>query len=258
MIEQFLHIFSLGGFVSLVTLTALEIVLGIDNIIFIALVVQHLRKNDREKARRIGLMMALVLRVLLLLSISWVLSLTKPMLNVSGFDFSGKDILLLLGGLFLIYKAVTAMHDMFTDSDEKALRDSKGNMPMTILQIMVIDLVFSFDSVITAVGLTQNIPIIVIAMTIAMLIMLFFTGFVSEFIEEHPSIKTLAISFILLVGVLLVGDGLGTHVPRGYLYFAMGFSAAIETINIMIRNKKYKKYFSNSKSNGRSSKISSS
>mgnify|MGYP000877136238 FL=1 len=241
MIEQFLHIFSLGGFVSLVTLTALEIVLGIDNIIFIALVVQHLRKNDREKARRIGLMMALVLRVLLLLSISWVLSLTKPMLNVSGFDFSGKDILLLLGGLFLIYKAVTAMHDMFTDSDEKALRDSKGNMPMTILQIMVIDLVFSFDSVITAVGLTQNIPIIVIAMTIAMLIMLFFTGFVSEFIEEHPSIKTLAISFILLVGVLLVGDGLGTHVPRGYLYFAMGFSAAIETINIMIRNKKYKK-----------------
>ncbi len=238
MLEQFLHIFSLAGFVSVLTLTALEIVLGIDNVVFIALIVQHLGKKDRAKARQIGLTMALVLRVILLLSISWVLGLTRPLFSIGPWDFSGKALLLLLGGLFLIYKAVTAIHDMFTDSDEQALRDSKGNLTITILQIMVIDLVFSFDSVITAVGLTQNIPIIIIAMTIAMLIMLFFTGFVSDFITEHPSVKTLAISFILLVGVLLVGDALEVHVPRGYLYFAMAFSAAIETINILTRNKK--------------------
>lgn len=241
MIEQFIDIFTMHGMVSLLTLTMLEIVLGIDNIVFIALVIQHLPKKKREQARRIGLALALILRVILLLSIAWVLSLTKPILHIAGFDFSGKDLLLLLGGLFLIYKATTAVHDMFGDEDEQALRDSKGNMTVTILQIMVIDLVFSFDSVITAVGLTQNIPIIIVAMTIAMLIMLLFTGFVSEFIEKHPSLKTLAISFILLVGILLVGDGLGIHVPRGYLYFAMAFSGAVETVNILTRNKKPKK-----------------
>lgn len=238
MMEQLADILTLHGLTSLLTLTALEIVLGIDNIVFIALVIQHLPKKKRELARRIGLSLALVLRILLLLSIAWVLSLTKPFFSFHSYNFSGKDILLILGGLFLMYKATTSMHDLFTDEDEKALRDSKGNMTMTIAQIMVIDLVFSFDSVITAVGLTSNIPIIIIAMSIAMIIMLLFTGYVSDFIQKHPSLKTLAISFILLIGVLLMGEGFGVHVPRGYIYFAMAFSGAVETINILMRNKK--------------------
>jgi predicted tellurium resistance membrane protein TerC len=240
MIEQILDIFTLHGVTSLISLTALEIILGIDNIVFIALIIQHLPKKPREHARRIGLTLALGLRVILLLSIAWVLSLTKPWFTVFAQEFSGKDILLILGGLFLIYKATTSMHDMFTDADERALRENKSEMTGTIIQIMFIDLVFSFDSVITAVGLTQNIPIIVVAMSIAMLIMLFFTGFVSDFIMKHPSLKTLAISFILLIGVILIGEGFGLHVPRGYLYFAMAFSAAVETMNILIRNKKHR------------------
>jgi predicted tellurium resistance membrane protein TerC len=241
MTEHLLELLTLHGITSLLTLTVLEIVLGIDNIVFIALIIQHLPKKAREHARRIGLSLALILRVVLLLSISWVLSLTQPFFTAFGHEFSGKDILLLLGGLFLIYKATTSVHDMFTDSDEQALRESKGNMVATIAQIAVIDLVFSFDSVITAVGLTTNIPIIIIAMGIAMLIMLFFTGFVSEFIQTHPSLKTLAISFILLIGVLLVGESFGAHIPRAYIYFAMAFSGAVETVNILIRNKTHKK-----------------
>lgn len=238
MTEHLAELLTLHGLTSLLTLTVLEIVLGIDNLVFIALLIQHLPKKAREQARRIGLTLALGMRVLLLLSIAWVLHLTKPFLQIGPFDFSGKDVLLLLGGLFLIYKATTAVHEMFTDEDEKALLNSKSNMVMTVLQIIVIDLVFSFDSVITAVGLTQNIPVIIIAMSIAMLIMLFFTGFVSDFITKYPSIKTLAISFIMLIGVLLVGEAFGAHLPRGYIYFAMAFSGAVESINILVRNKK--------------------
>lgn len=238
--EHLAELTTLHGFTGLLTLTMLEIVLGIDNIVFIALIIQHLPKKKREFARRIGLSLALGLRVILLLSISWVLSLTKPFITLMGNEFSGKDLLLLIGGLFLIYKATTSVHDMFTESDEKALAASKGAMTATIVQIALIDLVFSFDSVITAVGLTTNIPIIIIAMGIAMLIMLFFTGFVSDFIMKHPSLKTLAVSFIMLIGVLLVGEGFGMHVPRGYLYFAMAFSGLTETVNILVRNKKYK------------------
>lgn len=238
--EHLLELMTLHGLGGLLSLTALEIILGIDNVVFIALVIQHLPKEQREKARKIGLSLALGMRVLLLLSIAWVLSLTKPLFEVFGNEFSGKDILLVVGGLFLIYKATTSIHDMFTTSDEEALRKSKGGLVPTIIQIIFIDLVFSFDSVITAVGVTKNIPVIVIAMTIAMLIMLFFTRFVSDFIMKNPSIKTLAISFIMLVGVLLVGEGLGQHIPKAYIYVAMSFSAAVETINILVRNRKEK------------------
>lgn len=241
MIAHLQELMTVAGIISLLTLTALEIVLGIDNIVFIALVIQHLPRVKREAARRIGLILALGLRILLLLSIAWVLSLKETLIEYQDFHFSGKDLLMILGGLFLVYKATTSMHDMFTQEDEQALRNSKGNFIATVVQIMLIDLVFSFDSVITAVGLTGNIPIIIVAMSIAMLIMLFFTGYVSEFIFKYPSLKTLAISFILLIGVLLVGEGFGAHIPRAYIYCAMAFSGAVETINILIRSKHEKR-----------------
>jgi predicted tellurium resistance membrane protein TerC len=241
MVEQLLEIFTVSGAVSLLSLSALEIILGIDNVVVIALVIQHLKKVEREHARRIGLSLALGLRILLLLSISWVLSLTKPFFTLLEHEYSGKDTLLIVGGVFLIYKAVTAIHDLFTEHDEEALRNSKGGLVSTVIQIAFIDLVFSFDSVITAVGVTKNIPIIVVAMTIAMLIMLFFTGFVSDFIMKHPSLKTLALSFILLIGVLLIGEGFGAHISKTYIYFAMAFSAGVETVNILISNKKARK-----------------
>lgn len=240
MLAELTYLLSIEGFVSLLSLTALEIILGIDNVVVIALVVQHLPKMQREKARRIGLMGALGLRILLLLSIAWVLRLTKPLFTAFGESFSGKDALLIVGGLFLIYKAVTAIHDLFTEEDEEALRNSKGRLISTIIQIMFIDLIFSFDSVITAVGVTKHIPTIIVAMTIAMMIMLFFTGFVSEFIMKHPSLKTLALSFIMLIGFLLIVEGFGIEVSKTYIYFAMAFSGGVETINILISNKKTK------------------
>lgn len=237
MIEHLAELMTFAGVLSLLSLTALEIVLGVDNIVFIALIIQHLPKAKKETARRLGLTLALGLRVLLLLSIAWVLGLTKPFLTVLGHDFSGKDVLLLLGGFFLIYKATTGVHEMFDSAEETAAKKKEASLLGTIIQIMFIDLVFSFDSVITAVGLTKNIPIIIMAMTVAMLIMLLFTGFVSDFIFKHPSLKTLALSFILLIGVLLVAEGFGAHVPRGYIYFAMAFSCLTETINILIKTK---------------------
>lgn len=241
MLTDLAYLMTVEGFVSLLSLTALEIILGIDNVVVIALVVQHLPKTNREKARRIGLIGALGLRILLLLSIAWVLRLTEPLFTFIAKDYSGKDVLIILGGLFLIYKAVTAMHDLFTEEDENALRNSKGQLMSTIIQIMFIDLIFSFDSVITAVGVTKHIPIIMIAMTIAMLIMLFFTGFVSDFIMKHPSLKTLALSFILLIGFLLIIEGFGVEISKTYIYFAMAFSGGVETINILISSKKEKK-----------------
>lgn len=241
MLEQLHAIFTLAGLTSLLSLTALEIVLGIDNLVFIALIVQHLPKVERETARRVGLSLALLMRIGLLLSIAWVLSLTKDLFTLQGHGFSGKDILLIVGGMFLIYKSTTSIHDMFSDEDEQKLLKAKGSMFSTIIQIILIDLVFSFDSVITAVGLTQNIPVIIIAMTIAMIVMLVFTGMVSEFIFKYPSLKTLAISFIMLIGVLLVAEGFGAHVPRGYVYFAMAFSCLTETVNILLSVKKNKK-----------------
>jgi predicted tellurium resistance membrane protein TerC len=238
MLANLMELLTLQGLSSLLSLTALEIILGVDNLVVIALLVEHLPSLKRDQARRIGLTLALGLRILLLLSISWVLGLTKPLLTLMGQEFSGKEILLLLGGLFLVYKATMGIHEMFSHDAENAAKSSKTSLMATVVQIMLIDLVFSFDSVITAVGLTQNIPIIIVAMTIAMLIMLVFTGYVSKFIYAYPSLKTLAMCFILLIGALLIGEGFGLHVPRSYVYFAMAFSCITETINIMIQQKK--------------------
>lgn len=230
---DFAHILTLGGFGSLLSLTMLEVVLGIDNVVFIALLVQHLPAKEARQVRAIGLSFALILRIALLFTISWMLKLTEPVLTLFNHDWSGRDLLMIVGGLFLIYKAVTSMRDMFTDEDENNLKNSKASYASTIIQIMFIDLVLSFDSVITAVGLTQNIPIIIIAIMIAIAAMILATGAVSDFIHRYPSIKTLAISFILLVGVLLIGDGAGYHIPRPYIYFAMAFAAGVEVMNIV-------------------------
>ena len=238
MLEQLSEIMTIQGLGSLVSLTGLEIVLGIDNLVFIALIIQHLPGKTREQARRVGLSLALGLRIMLLFSIAWLLSLNKPFLSPMGHDFSGKDILLILGGLFLFYKSVGGVNEMFDSAEEQAERRKHASLTGTIIQIMFIDLVFSFDSVITAVGLTKNIPIIIVAMTIAMFIMLLFTGFVSDFIAKYPTLKVLAISFILLIGVILIAEGFGYHIPRGYVYFAMGFSCLTEALNIFIRVKK--------------------
>ncbi|HEY1097114.1 MAG TPA: TerC family protein [Alphaproteobacteria bacterium] len=230
---DFAHILTAGGMTSLISLTALEVVLGIDNVVFIALLVQHLPAKQARQVRAIGLSAALILRILLLFTISWMLKLTEPLVSVFGNDFSGRDLLMIVGGLFLIYKAVTSMRDMFTDETEHELKGKKASYTSTIVQIMFIDLVLSFDSVITAIGLTQNLPIIIIAIMIAIVTMILATGKVAEFIKQYPSIKTLAISFILLVGVLLIGDGAGYHIPRPYIYFAMAFAAGTEVMNIM-------------------------
>ena len=239
------HIMTLAGFGSLLSLTALEVVLGIDNVVFIALLVQHLPAKQSRQVRAIGLGFALILRVGLLFTISWMLRLTEPVLTLANHTFSGRDLLMIVGGLFLIYKAVTSMRDMFTDEDEMELKNSKSSLFSTIVQIMFIDLVLSFDSVITAVGLTQNIPIIIIAIMIAIGTMILATGAVSDFITRYPSIKTLAISFILLVGVLLIGDGAGYHIPRPYIYFAMAFAAGVEVMNILTHSRGEKNPSSN-------------
>jgi len=240
MMDHLTEMLTLQGLMGLLSLTVLEIILGIDNVVFIALVIQHLPKVKRELARRIGLTLALGLRIMLLLSIAWMLRLTEPLFTVLEHGYSGKDVLLVLGGLFLIYKAVESLREIFTHEEEAHLRKSKSSMVATIVQIMVIDLLFSFDSVITAVGVTKNIPVIITAMSIAMLIMLFFTGFVSDFIAKYPSLKVLAVAFIMLIGVLLIGEGFGFELERGYVYFAMAFSCLTESVNILVQAKKNK------------------
>lgn len=220
---------------SFLSLSALEIVLGIDNIVFIALVVAHLPKEQQQKARVIGLTLALVFRVAMLMSIVWIMSLREPWLSLFELKLSGKDLMMLAGGLFLIYKATTSIHEEVTGEIKAEFREFKGNFIKTILQIIVIDIIFSFDSVITAVGLTNHIYVIIAAMTVAMLVMLVSSGYIADFIASHPTIKMLALSFVMMVGVFLLGEGLGFHVPKGYIYFGMAFSLAVEMLNMMVR-----------------------
>ena len=234
MLTDLAQVLTVAGFTSLLSLTMLEIVLGVDNVVFIALLVQDLPEAKSKQVRAIGLGFALILRILLLFTISWMLRLTEPVVTLLDHAFSGRDLLMLVGGLFLIYKAITAMREMFLDNeaDHGGVPRVKSSFLSIITQIMFIDLVLSFDSVITAIGLTQNIPLIIIAIMIAIVTMIVATGAVSGFIKRYPSIKTLAISFILLVGVLLIAEGFGFPIPHGYVYAAMGFSAFVEIMNI--------------------------
>lgn len=230
----------IGIWGSFLSLTALEIILGIDNVIFIALVINHLPPTQREKARIIGLSLAWIMRILLLLSVAWIIGLDEPFISIYNFDFSGKDLLLLGGGLFLIYKATSSIHEEIEGEAKKTIKNFTGGFMVVIFQIVIIDLVFSFDSVITAIGITENFWIIVSAMAVAMLVMLLSATWVSDFIMNHPTLKMLALAFILMIGVLLVAESFGTHLPKGYIYFGMAFAIFIEILNHLVRKKRHK------------------
>jgi predicted tellurium resistance membrane protein TerC len=231
-------IFGSGNVVALVTLAALEIVLGIDNIVFISILTAKLPEAQRPRARRLGLLVALGTRILLLLSLTWVMGLTAELFTVRDHAVSGRDLILLIGGLFLIGKATVEIHDKLEGAEHhasaKAKRPSFGAI---ISQIAVIDLVFSLDSVITAVGMAKELWVMITAVVAAVVVMMFFAGTISTFIERHPTIKILALSFMIMIGVMLVVEGFGRHVERGYLYFAMAFSLGVEMLNIRVRKK---------------------
>jgi predicted tellurium resistance membrane protein TerC len=225
--------------VALLSLTGMEIILGIDNIVFIAILVAKLPKQDQGRIRSIGISLALIIRLGLLFSISWIMSLTHPLFNVLGKEVSGRDLILLLGGLFLIGKSTYEIHDKLESGSEE-LKTSIGSRhgAMSILiQILLLDIVFSLDSVITAVGMIKNVSIMVTAMIISVGVMLLAGGAVGAFVHRHPTIKMLALSFLLLIGVMLFGEGMGAHISKGYIYFAMAFSLSVESLNIIYRKK---------------------
>jgi predicted tellurium resistance membrane protein TerC len=237
-------LFTFEALVALATLTALEIVLGIDNIIFIAILVGRLPAHQRDKGRIFGLALAMMTRILLLLSLFWIMKLTNPLFTIFAQEISGRDLILIIGGLFLLAKSTTEIHhDIEEDSEEIELKKSTTKGFMNILiQIAVLDIVFSLDSVITAVGMVNNIAIMILAVILAVGVMMFASKTISDFIEENPTIKILALSFLILVGVTLIAEGLDLHISKGYVYFSMAFSLAVESINIYTRKKKAKKH----------------
>lgn len=224
--------------ISFLTLTSLEVILGIDNIVFIALLAEGLPEEKRARTRTIGLVLALFLRIALLLGIAWVMGMNEPLFELFGQAFAGKNLLMLAGGMFLLTKAVNSMHDEVTGEIHTHAVTARSNAIMVVMQILMVDLVFSFDSVMTAVGLTENIPVIVAAMTVAMVVMIVAAGTIADFIKRFPTLKVLALAFILLIGVFLVAEGLGLHIPKGYIYFAMLFSLGVEVLNLKARKKR--------------------
>jgi predicted tellurium resistance membrane protein TerC len=224
------------GLIALLTLSVLEIVLGVDNVVFIAILTGRLPGSQQALGRRLGLGLALLIRIALLFAITWIMGLTRPFFAVLGHEVSGRDLILLGGGLFLIFKATWEIYDKLeVQHTEAAHGRGRAAFAAVIVQILLLDIVFSLDSVITAVGMAKDVPIMVAAMVIAMVVMLFSMGAISAFVERHPSVKILALSFLLLIGVLLVAEGLGRHVPKGYIYFAMAFSLLVELLNLRYR-----------------------
>lgn len=226
---------------ALITLTVLEIVLGIDNIIFISIVSSRLPVEEQPRARKLGLLMAMATRVLLLLSLSWLTKLTAPLFAVAGHPFSGRDLILFFGGLFLLYKATHEIHEKVEGDKPEDIEDAhRGSTTFSqvIISIAILDIVFSLDSVITAVGMVDEVPIMIAAIMIAVAAMMLAAEKISTFVEEHPSVKMLALSFLLLIGLSLVGEGLGHHIPKPYIYFSMAFSALVEGLNIRANRKK--------------------
>ncbi|RJF81759.1 TerC family protein [Azospirillum cavernae] len=218
---------------SLLTLTALEIVLGIDNIIFISIMASKLPAHQQHKARQVGLALALLTRLMLLASIAWVAQLTQPMFTILGWAVSGRDLILIGGGLFLLAKGTLEIHHTVEGHEEEGAAPKIASFRSVVIQIMFLDIVFSLDSVITAVGMSDHLPVMIAAVVIAMAVMLFASGPVGDFVNRHTTVKMLALSFLLLVGVALVADGIGFHIPKGYLYFAIAFSALVESLNLM-------------------------
>jgi predicted tellurium resistance membrane protein TerC len=226
---------SAHGLIALATLTLLEVVLGVDNVIFISILAGKLPVNHQARARRLGLMAAMVMRILLLFSLAWIIRLTEPLFSVFGHEISGRDLILLGGGLFLLAKATLEIHERLEGEEGHGSSKVYPTFGAVILQIMLLDIVFSLDSVITAVGMADELAIMVAAVVIAVGIMMVSAGTISDFVGRHPTVKMLALSFLMLIGLSLVGEGLELHIPKGYIYFAMGFSIFVETINLRLR-----------------------
>ena len=223
------------GWIALLTLTVLEIVLGIDNIVFISILAGRLRKQDRARARRLGLFLAMFIRIALLVSITWVMGLTAPLFSLFRQEISGRDLILLIGGLFLIAKSTREIHENLEGEESHGVAVAAASFVSVIVQILVLDVVFSLDSVITAVGMAEHVSIMIAAVMIAVGVMLVSSGAISDFVERHPTVKMLALSFLLLIGVSLLAEGFGQHIPKGYIYFAMAFSMFVEMINLRVR-----------------------
>jgi predicted tellurium resistance membrane protein TerC len=225
------------AWIALVTLTFLEIVLGVDNVIFISILAGKLPRAQQARARRLGLAGAMVMRIVLLASLAWIVKLTTPLFEVLGRGISGRDLILLLGGLFLMGKATHEIHDKLEGEPGHASARVAPSFTSVIVQIMLLDVVFSLDSVITAVGMAEHLGVMVTAVVLAVGVMMVFAGTISEFVDRHPTVKMLALSFLLLIGVSLVADGFHHHIPKGYIYFSMGFSVFVEAINIRLRRR---------------------
>jgi predicted tellurium resistance membrane protein TerC len=228
---------SAEGWVALGTLTLLEVVLGIDNIVFISILAGKLRAEERERARKVGLSLAMFIRIALLLSITWVMGLTAPLFAALGQEISGRDLILIIGGLFLIAKSTHEIHDKLEGQEGHGSAKVVASFTAVIIQILLLDIVFSLDSVITAVGMADDVAVMILAVIIAVGVMLISAGPISNFVERHPTVKMLALSFLLLIGMSLMAEGFEQHIPKGYIYFAMGFSIFVEMINLRVRKK---------------------
>ena len=222
------------------TLTALELVLGIDNVIFISILVDKLPKGRRDLARRVGLFLAMFMRVGLLFLLSWIVGLTEPLFSVLQHEISGRDLILIAGGLFLIWKSTKEIHQLLEGETGKASAAVRATFSAVIIQITIIDLVFSFDSIITAVGMVDRLPVMIAAVIASVLLMIAFSGGIARVVSSHPTIKMLALAFLLVIGVVLIADGLEHHIPKGYVYFAMAFSVVVELLNIRTRKRSAK------------------
>jgi len=230
------EILTVPGLISLLTLSVLEVVLGIDNVIFIAIVATKLPKKEQAKARAIGLSLALIFRIGLLFSISWIMSLKEPLLNIYEFAVTGRDLILFGGGIFLLYKTSIEIFEKIYGTKEETQNNNALTLKGAILQIVFIDVVFSFDSILTAVGLVTNVLLMIMAVVIAMLFMLLTSAWVSDFINKHPTIKMLALTFLILIGFVLILDSLHLHIEKGYVYVALGFSIMVEMLNMAYRS----------------------
>ena len=228
------------AWIAFATLTMLELVLGIDNIIFISILVDKLPKAQRERARKIGLFMAMFMRIGLLMVLAWIVGLVAPLFSVFSHDISGRDLILILGGLFLIWKSTGEIHQSLEGEEEHAVNVVKATFTAVILQIMIVDLVFSLDSIITAVGMVDDLPVMIAAVIVSVALMMLFAGAIGRFVSDHPTIKMLALAFLVVVGVVLVAEGFGHHVPKGYVYFGMAFSLGVEMLNINMRKRRTK------------------
>ena len=226
--------------IGLLTLTALEIVLGIDNIIFISILSGRLPAAQQRKARLWGLALAMVMRVLLLVSLSWIMGLTRPLFSIASLEVSGRALILIGGGLFLLAKSTREIHHKFEEDNQSTSRSAGVSFSSVLVQIVLLDIVFSLDSVITAVGMVDEVVVMIVAVIVAVAVMMIFAGHISRFIERHPTLKMLALSFLLLIAVNLIGEGLGFHIPKGYTYFAMAFSVMVEMLNLKVKAKQSK------------------